>query len=57
LNSTCLPHWKTIYDMNPRPFEALHVTAAVAAILEEWDVESTAWFALRCTDLQRVGAG
>jgi hypothetical protein len=54
----CAPDWHTIYTTNPRPFEAVHVTAGAAVELEGWDVESTAWFALgRFTDPQRVGAG
>lgn len=55
-NPTCLPDWYAIYTAHPRRFEAVHVTAQAAALLERWDVESTLWFALqRFPDLRQVG--
>jgi hypothetical protein len=51
-DTRCYPNWYKIWEQ--RPFDAVHVSAQAALVLEGWRVESTAWFALgRFTDLQR----
>lgn len=52
----CAPHWFEIAAADSLPFEAVHVTAEAAAELDGWDVESTAWFVLRFTSSECMGA-
>jgi hypothetical protein len=52
----CQPDWYGICTMARRPFDAVHVTAQAAPLLEKWGCESTLWFALeRFPGLEYVG--